>query len=228
MNKLHFPRLAVTLISAVAAFGSAFALAAPAHAATIGYLQLDPGLSPGHLDDTGDTLQIALTPNGSTSTIAPSIDDDLDGADNDVDARWQTGSQSGSSFSYGYTFTISSGQTGLTGTGISTNIDGLTMTLFKDRAAPGNSYTPGTTPITAGATAYAEIVPGFGTFGYALQTPGIYTLVISGALAPNAAYGSFLGSIQPVPLPGSVGMFGAALAGLVAFGTRRRALPLSC
>ena len=244
MMNLSSPKLSLPFIAGLSILGTAMGAMTPAHATTVSYLQLDPGNSkPGHLDNTSETFAVEFTPTDSTSYLAPSIDADQyavlptykvelpdSGNLRKIDSRWGSASQSGTSFVYGYTFSNDSHHTGVTGSVFGknganydasyvSNLSNLHVTLYRDTMTDSGGYTPGTTLI--GSPTALDLSNGKDTFDFAGLTHGIYTLVLSGNF-DGTKLPTLSGTIQPVPLPGSVVMFGAALVGLTAFGARRK------
>ena len=244
MKILTAHKLSLPVIAGLSLLGTAVGGVTPAQAMAVDYLQLDPSnAKPGHLDQTGDTFAVEFSSTGTKSYLAPSIDADQyavaptyktelpdSGNVNEVDSNWGTGSQAGSTFSYGYTFSNNASHTGVTGNifgknGSSydlsslSNLDHLRLDLYQDNTTSSGGYTPGATLI---GSQVLDLSSGNTTFDFAGLTHGVNTLVLSGNFNADQAPVTLSGTIQPVPLPGSVVMFGAALAGLTAFGARRK------
>lgn len=124
--------------------------------------------------------------------------------------------------------------------------DPLTPTVPVYPVAPGNNglfnalgdVTMGNNSNVISTATYLTHVNDFGTGiteslnGYLLQA-GVYSLVVGGASHPlfdvdgitllnDGTYGVVASlSVQPVPVPGAVWLFGSAMAGLIGFGRRK-------
>lgn len=123
---------------------------------------------------------------------------------------------SGSAFQFNYDFTLGAA-TGVQSFAVvspTNGISGFTLTL-KDL----------TTSQTWAGTGPSATNLAISTTG--LNPADSFDLIIGGSLAAGTPSASFGGSVSAVPLPGTLGMLGSGLAGLIGFARRRKSVAKS-
>jgi len=202
--------------AAVAVLGAVMSVSA-AHAATVafddvGFGNLVGNNTPNVLDNNSAVVTAKISETAPGLAVVDSVVETLNGKPFTLS---QHGSQLGTGDTYlaGFTFNL----TKTTDLAVTNVTSGAKYILVKDFSTDGGKN--GTT------IPYAASVAGIGTpvASYANLGSGKYTLLFEGIA--NLTVGTsekISATISAVPLPGSLVMFGSALIGLTAMGSRRR------